>query len=330
MNLETKSDQYSTAGEDPRPVLFAPPSATGPARRPPRRFRRFGFFLLALSCLFLWPLLDLAALALGSELHSHILLIPFVFAYLIYIRRDRLPPESLSSIGWSIPPLIIGSAALAIAFGFPRFSASVSPSDHLALTIFAFVCFVAAGGCLFLGKAWMRTLAFPFIFLIFFVPIPDEMVYGLETASKLASADAAQLFFNVSGTPFLRNGTFFQLPGIIIEVAQECSGIRSSLVLFITSLLVAHLFLTTPWRRIALVAFVIPLGIMRNGFRILVIGLLCVEYGPQMIHSVIHRRGGPLFFALSLIPLFLLLWWLRRGEAEASEGKKKAEQRGES
>ena len=45
-----------------------------------------------------------------------------------------------------------------------------------------------------------------------------------------------------------------------------------------------------------------------------VIGLLCVEVGPQMIHSVIHHRGGPLFFALSLIPLFLLLWWLRRGE----------------
>jgi exosortase/archaeosortase family protein len=63
-----------------------------------------------------------------------------------------------------------------------------------------------------------------------------------------------------------------------------------------------------------LVAFVIPLGILRNGFRILVIGLLCVRVGPHMIDSDIHRRGGPLFFALSLVPLFLLLWWLRRQE----------------
>jgi hypothetical protein len=45
-----------------------------------------------------------------------------------------------------------------------------------------------------------------------------------------------------------------------------------------------------------------------------VIGLLCVNVGPQMIHSVIHRRGGPIFFVLSLIPLLLLLWWLHRGE----------------
>ena len=61
-------------------------------------------------------------------------------------------------------------------------------------------------------------------------------------------------------------------------------------------------------------AFVIPLGILRNGFRILVIGLLCVHVGPQMIDSTIHHQGGPFFFALSLVPLLLLLWWLRRQE----------------
>jgi exosortase/archaeosortase family protein len=81
-----------------------------------------------------------------------------------------------------------------------------------------------------------------------------------------------------------------------------------------TSILAANLFLKTPWRRVALVAFVIPLAILRNGFRILVIGLLCVNIGPQMIHSLIHRRGGPLFFALSLAPLLLLLGWLHKGE----------------
>ncbi len=108
----------------------------------------------------------------------------------------------------------------------------------------------------------------------------------------------------------------FALPGVVLEVAQECSGIRSSWVLFITSLLASHLFLRGPWRRIVLVAFVIPLGIVRNGFRILVIGLMCVYIGPHMIDSVIHRHGGPLFFVLSLGPLFLLLWWLRRGEEQ--------------
>ena len=83
----------------------------------------------------------------------------------------------------------------------------------------------------------MTAAAFPFAFLIFMVPLPDAIVDWLETASKLASAEAAALFFSVVGMPVLRDGTVFQLPGIVIEVAQECSGIRSSWVLFITSLL---------------------------------------------------------------------------------------------
>jgi exosortase/archaeosortase family protein len=64
---------------------------------------------------------------------------------------------------------------------------------------------------------------------------------------------------------------------------------------------------------------VIPLGLLRNGLRILVISLLCVHIGPEMMNSVIHRRGGPFFFAASLIPLFVLLWWLRRGEVTAQQ-----------
>ena len=160
----------------------------------------------------------------------------------------------------------------------------------------------------------MRSAAFPLAYLIFMVPMPDAMVDALETASKYASAEAANLFFHLSGTPVLRAGTIFQLPNITIEVAQECSGIRSSWVLLMTSVLAANLFLKTQWRRFVLVVFIIPLAILRNGFRIFVIGVLCINLGPQMMHSVIHRRGGPLFFVLSLIPLLLLLWWLHNRE----------------
>ncbi len=135
----------------------------------------------------------------------------------------------------------------------------------------------------------------------------------------MASADAAALYFTVAGTSFVRHGTVFELPGIVLQVDQACSGIHSSWALFITSILASHLFLRSPWRRIALVAFVIPLGVLRNGFRILVIGLLCMHVGPHMIDSIIHRRGGPLFFALSLVPLFLLLSWLRRQEQRVDQ-----------
>jgi exosortase C (VPDSG-CTERM-specific) len=271
----------------------------------------FVAFAVLLAAVFFQPLLALAVYAAGQELHSHILLIPFVSAYLIYIRRHSLPTDYAFSPGWAMIPLVAGVIAVAAAL----FGPSLSENDCLALMALSFACFLTAGGFLFLGRKWMAAAAFPFAFLIFMVPMPDRVADSLETASKLASAEAANLFFNMTGTPTLRDGTVFELPGITIKVAQECSGIRSSWVLFITSLLAANLFLKSPWRRTVLVTAVIPLGILRNGLRIVFIGLLCVHGGPNMINSVLHRRGGPPFFVLSLIPLFFLMWWLRRGES---------------
>ena len=282
------------------------------------RVAAFLGFAVLLTAVLIKPLFSLAAGAIHSQLDSYIVLVPFVSAYLIYDRRKRLPTEDGSS-PWAIGPLIAAFAALATALSLRRSGSSLSNHDYLALMALSFVCFLAAGGFFFLGRKWMTAAAFPFAFLIFIVPMPDAMADTLERASAVASAEAASFFFNLTGTPTLRDGTVFQLPNITIQVGQECSGIRSSWILFITSLLAANLFLKSGWRRAVLVCFVIPLGIARNGLRVAVIGNLCVHIGPQMINSIIHRRGGPLFFVLSLVPLFLLLWWLRRSEATGSQ-----------
>jgi exosortase C (VPDSG-CTERM-specific) len=260
------------------------------------------------------PLLALANYAAHSALHSHILLIPFVSAYLLYIRRDQLPRRYVADLPLGIVLLAGGLGVLLFTYWLNFAGRAPADNYYLVLLTLSFLCCLAAGGFFFFGRDWMRAAAFPLAYLIFMVPMPDAMADALETASKYASAEVANLFFQLGGTPFLRAGLIFQLPNITIEVAQECSGIRSSWVLFITSVLAANLFLKSSWRRLVLVALVIPLAILRNGFRIFVIGLLCVNAGPQMINSVIHRRGGPVFFVLSLIPFLLLLWWLRKGE----------------
>lgn len=271
----------------------------------------YAAYLLVLTLLFLQPLSGLMTYTVHSDLHSHILLVPLVAAYLLYTRRRLLPAASRTSTWGTVTLGGLGIAAVAAGIASRE---SLSVNDLLALLTLGFVSFVAAGGFLFLGSRWMAAATFPVVFLIFMIPLPDAAVNWLERTSVSASSEATEMLFNVIGTSLVRHGTVFELPGIVLQVGQECSGIRSSVVLFITSLLASHLFLRSPWRRLILVAFVIPLGILRNGFRILVIGLLCVHVGPHMIDSVIHRRGGPFFFALSLVPLFLLLWWLRRGE----------------
>ena len=278
-------------------------------------------FAIALLVVFARPLLMLISYVAGSQFHSYILLVPFVSAYLLYIRRDRLPKNYTTDLPLTSVSLAVGIGLFALAHLLEFEGQAPTVNTRIVLLALSFLCCLAAGGFFFFGRDWMRAAAFPLAYLIFLVPLPDAMADVLEMASKSAAAEVANVFFHLSGTPFLRAGPIFQLPNITIEVAQECSGIRSSWVLFMTSILAANLFLKTPWRRFALIAFVIPLGILRNGFRILVIGLLCVNVGPQMIHSLIHRRGGPLFFVLSLIPFLVVLWWLRRNEVRTRRSK---------
>jgi exosortase/archaeosortase family protein len=92
------------------------------------------------------------------------------------------------------------------------------------------------------------------------------------------------------------------------------------LVLFITSLLAGKMFLRSPWNRAWLCLAVVPLALVRNGFRVFVLGELCIHVGPEMLDSPVHHHGGPLFFVLSLVPFFLLLYFLRKTEPKGAAG----------
>ncbi len=277
-----------------------------------KRFMGWCIYLVILCGAFALPLREFVTYTRHSEVHSYVLLIPFVTAYLIYIRWKHLSHEFSSAWGLVLLFAAAGTGALLASLHF----AELGRNDYMTLIALSFVSFVIAGTFLFLGGKWARSAMFPLVFLAFMIPLPEAAVDFLENASKQASAEVASWLFLISGTPVLRNDTVFELPGITIAVAKECSGIRSSLVLVITSVLAANMFLHTTWRRALLVCAVIPLGLLRNGLRILVISLLCVHIGPQMINSLIHRRGGPVFFAASLIPLFLMLWGLRWQETK--------------
>jgi hypothetical protein len=78
-----------------------------------RPLRLFALFALVLCAAFFKPLSDLARLAAESELHSHILLIPFVSAYLIWLERKRLLAGFSSSPVRAVVSFAAGLAALA-------------------------------------------------------------------------------------------------------------------------------------------------------------------------------------------------------------------------
>jgi len=283
--------------------------------RHPLSWRRFAIFSALLVLCFAKPLFSLVRYAEGSGLYSHILLVPFISLYLGWMNREKLALDwGPSARGAAMGAFFVGCAVLA-TFWIGAWSGwELAMDDYLGLMLVAFLAFLLSGGFVFLGRTTLGRLAFPFGFLIFMAPFPTVALSWIETFLQRYSADAACAMFTVAGMPVLPRGTQIRLPGFSLEVAPECSGIHSTLVLVLTSLLAGYMFLRTPWRRAILVVAVVPLAVLRNGFRIFTIGELCVNVSPDMIHSYIHRRGGPIFFAMSMVPFFLLLFVLRKTE----------------
>jgi exosortase C (VPDSG-CTERM-specific) len=286
----------------------------------PARLRAFGIYASILTIAFALPLWEAIRFAAGAQYYGHVLLIPLISAYLIGQKRHLLNAPLSTSFAPGLFFLGLGAAAIGLSlFGAP----SAHAADHHALIIGSFLLFLTAGSFLFLGAGLIKSLAFPIAFLIFAVPLPYSVVEGLQIWLQHASAEAAYWMLSLTNIPMIRDTVDFRLPGIIIHVAEECSGFNSSLVLFIVSLLAGHLFLKRARNKVILALAVIPLAILRNGFRITVISMLCVYVGPEMIHSSIHHRGGPIFFALSMIPFVGMIWALRRVELKSSSPNSK-------
>ncbi len=97
------------------------------------------------------------------------------------------------------------------------------------------------------------------------------------------------------------------IPGLDIEVAQECSSIRSSLMLVVTTMVLAHLFLRSWWRKVLLIAVAIPLSVAKNGFRIFTIGELGTRVDPSFLSGRLIIRvassSWPLGDCHGVIPL---------------------------
>jgi exosortase C (VPDSG-CTERM-specific) len=270
-----------------------------------RQFQRLTVAAGLLAICFGWPLLQLASFAYHSEFFSYIPLIPVISGYLIWTDRKLLNLEVVRPC-W--PGATIGLASgggMIAAYWIARHGGwTPATQDYLTLMILALLC-CFWGLCLaLLGSKLSGQMFFPLAFLLFAVPMPSIWQDYVETFFQYTSAAAAEGFLRLVREPVLRDGLILQLSNFGLRVAPECSGIHSTLVLLMTSFLADYLFLRRFWTRAVLVLFVIPLAIIRNGFRVFILG------------------WRPIFFALSLIPFFFLLVFLRKRESKANNAPK--------
>ena len=135
------------------------------------------------------------------------------------------------------------------------------------------------------------------------------------------SAEAANILFYLVGIPAVRDGYVFHLPGLSIEVAENCSGIRSSIALVITSVIAGKLLLQKRWTRSLAVISIIPIAILKNGIRIVTLSFLGVYIDERIFVGDLHKKGGIVFFGISLFLLWTVIVPLRKIEVSRRSRK---------
>jgi exosortase len=265
--------------------------------------------LLAVVVEFWHPLVLLFSLTQQQEHYSHIVLIPCLSLYVLYLHRKVIN----NSREWSpwLGLLVIGLGA----WCYWSADAAIFSPDQLSMTILALVlmCWGIFLSCF--GVTLFRKVSFGLLFLLFMVPLPSFFLDAIIEFLQRTSTEATGVLFSLLGIPVFREGFVFRLSNFTIHVAEECSGIRSALSLIITSLVAGYFFLRTPWTKMGLVAVVVPLAIVKNAFRIVGLSLLANYVDPTFItDSALHRNGGIPLFLASLVVLLSLAWLLGRFE----------------
>lgn len=253
----------------------------------------------------------LFTLVLSNDTFSQIPLIPLVSAYLIYGNRKLIFSDV--SFEWTKGAALLLSGIIFVVvaqLGMRQFAST----NRESLFVLGVVVVWMGAFILLFGTHAFRTARFELLFLLFAVPIPEPILSQLISFLQKGSANVAEFFLNLSGVPYLRRDLVFDLPGVSIRVAEECSGIRSTLALLITTALASYIFLRTAWRRMLLIFVVVPMALIKNGLRIAGLTLLSIYVNPGFLTGNLHRRGGIVFFMIALVPMAALLIVLERGE----------------
>lgn len=273
-------------------------------------------FLCGASILIWWHALVVTLrLALNNEAYTHMLLIVPLSMALIYTQWRTLPKSFEASA--TAGSLLLAGVLFVTAFA--RWGApSLADDLRLSLSMIALVTWWIASLVFCFGVRAFRSFLFPLCFLFWIVPIPAAALNCIMPFLQNESAVATRVLFWMTGVPVTQNGTVLDIPGLTIEVARECSSIRSSLVLIVVTMVLGQLFLRSWCRKALLIAAAIPLAVAKNGLRIFVIAELGTRVDPGFLEGNLHRHGGIVFLAIAVAIVIVLIWILRRSESMQS------------
>jgi exosortase len=227
--------------------------------------------------------------------YSHGFLIPFISAFLVWMKRKELAilVPAPAKIGWAvfIAGILIHSIS---AFWQVFFSSGFS----LILVIIGLVL-------LFLGVQYLKRLLFSILFLVFMVPLPLVAIANISFRLKIFASQLSVLAVNAMGMAAVREGSIIKTAHSYLVVEDPCSGIRSLIALIALGCLMAYLTKLPRAKKILLFLSSVPIAIFSNVIRIIALTLVAEMYGSKIATGTFHDAMGVFVFVIAFACLAL-------------------------
>ena len=235
--------------------------------------------------------------------YSHGFFVPAFSLFAIWSERDKLR---------KLRPEPAASGLLVLLFGLAVLTAGTLGAE-LFLSRVSLLLTIAGLVILIYGWNYIRAIFFPWIFLLFMIPIPAIILNQITFPLQLLASRTAAHTLPWMGVPVLREGNIIQLPAMALEVAEACSGIRSLMSLATLAIIYGYLMEPRISIRWVLALASVPIAVIANSLRIIGTGLLVQYWDPDKAQGFFHTFSGWLIFVVSLVMLFLLhraLQWM--------------------
>lgn len=232
---------------------------------------------------------------------SHGFFVP-AFAFLVIWQKRRQLAEIPIQPSWFGLIVIAGSLGLMIVGVL---------GAELFLQRSSFVLLLMGLVIHFLGWNWFRALLFPLACLFLMIPIPSIIYNRIAFPLQLLASKLAAGILSFASVPVLLEGNVIQLPNMMLEVVEACSGIRSLVSLITLAIIYGYLLEPNLIRRTLLVLGAIPVAVLANALRVAGTGLLGHYWNPDKAQGFFHTFSGLVVFMISLLLLFSLHGALR-------------------
>lgn len=281
-------------------------SSPAPSLRPLGAFQTWGVFWLAVATLgagvYFQTGVDALLTAWATPEYSHGPLIPVLSAFL-FLRQLKGVPVSTAPV----TDRGIGIAVLLFALALGGVGRLIQISDFVAYAMILWV-----GGILLVCFGWREGRQFwpPVLHLVYMLPLPGVLYYGLSTWLQGVSSELGVWFLQILRVPVFLDGNIIDLGVYKLHVAEACSGLRYLFPILSFSYIFAVLYRGPMWHKAILLLSAAPITVVMNSVRIAIAGVVVDSYGIEYVEGLTHFLEGWVIFLTCVIILFALAWLL--------------------